>query len=377
MGRNGQVVLLDLLALLVNDLDDGVLGLVLRLGDHLLRKSGLLVALIAVGNALDDVFVNGAALVLRNNNGVVGVPLADHVALLDFGAVRHEERRAVRQVVRIKNDFGLGIDDAELRLTRNNDVDRLAHGVLALDGAQLVDFQTAFVFRNDIGLDGRTAGHTADVERTERKLRTRLADRLSGDHADHFALLHHAGSGKVAAVAFGAYAAARLAGQHRADLDRLQRRLLDRFGNRLGNLLAGLADHFARKRMDHVVQGRTAENAVVEGLHDVVVALDGRSRQAAERTAVLFVDNHVLRNVHQTTGQITCVGGLKRGIGKTLTGTVRRNEVLQHRKSLLEVREDRVLDNLLTALDARLLRLGHKTAHTAQLTNLLLRTAGA
>ena len=279
--------------------------------------------------------------------------------------------------MRIKNDFGLGIDDAELRLTRDNDVNRLAHGVLALDGAQLVDFQTAFVFRNDIGLDGRTAGHTADVERTERKLRTRLADRLSGDHADHFALLHHAGSGKVAAVAFGAYAAARLAGQHRADLDRLQRRLLDRFGNRLGNLLAGLADHFARKRMDHVVQGRTAENAVVEGLHDVVVALDGRSRQAAERTAVLFVDNHVLRNVHQTTGQITCVGGLKRGIGKTLTGTVRRNEVLQHRKSLLEVREDRVLDDLLTALDARLLRLGHKTTHTAQLTNLLLRTAGA
>ena len=79
----------------------------------LLVVPALLIALIAVGNALDDVFVNGAALVLRNNNGVVGVPLADHVALLDFGAVRHEERRAVRQVVRIKNDFGLGIDDAD------------------------------------------------------------------------------------------------------------------------------------------------------------------------------------------------------------------------------------------------------------------------
>ena len=54
-----------------------------------------------------------------------------------------------------------------------------------------------------------------------------------------------------------------------------------------------------------------------------------------------------------------------------------RNEVLQHRKSLLEVRENRVLDDLLATLDARLLRLGHQTAHTAQLTDLLLRTTGA
>ncbi len=53
-----------------------------------------------------------------------------------------------------------------------------------------------------------------------------------------------------------------------------------------------------------------------------------------------------------------------------------RDEVLQHRKALLEVREDRVLDDLLTALDTRFLRLGHKTTHTRELTNLLLRTAG-
>ena len=38
---------------------------------------------------------------------------------------------------------------------------------------------------------------------------------------------------------------------------------------------------------------------------------------------------------------------------------------------------DRVLDDLLATLDTRLLRLGHKATHTAQLTDLLLRTAGA
>ena len=56
---------------------------------------------------------------------------------------------------------------------------------------------------------------------------------------------------------------------------------------------------------------------------------------------------------------------------------MRRDEVLEHRKSLLEVRENRVLDDLLATLDARLLRLGHQTTHTAQLTDLLLRTTGS
>ena len=103
--------------------------------------------------------------------------------------------------------------------------------------------------------------------------------------------------------------------------------------------------------MNHIVQSRAAQDAIVERLHHVVVALDGRSRQAAERTAVLLVDDHVLCDVNQTACQITGVSRLQCGIGKTLTGTVRRDEVFEHRKTLLEVRENRVFDDLLTALD--------------------------
>ena len=377
VGRYREVVLLDLLALLIDNLDDGVLRLVLRLDDHLLRKARLLVTLVAVGHTLDDVLVDGTTVVLRDNHGVVGVPLANHVALLHLGAVRHEERRTVGKVVRIENDVGLRVDDAELRLTRDDDVNRLAGSILALDRTQLVDFQTTLVLRNDVGLDGSTTGHTTDVERTQSQLRTRLADGLCRDDADHLALLYHAGRGQVAAVALGADAVARLAGEHRADFNRLERRLLDCLGNILGNLLAGLAEHLARQGVDDVVKRRTAQNAVVERLYHVVVALDGRSRQTTQRTAVLLVDNHVLSHVDQTARQITGVGRLQGGIGKTLSGTVRRDEVLEHRQTLLEVRENRVLDDLLATLDARLLRLGHQTTHTAQLTNLLLRTTGS
>ena len=126
----------------------------------------------------------------------------------------------------------------------------------------------------------------------------------------------------------------------------------------------------------HVVHGGTSDNAFVEGLHHVFIALDGRSRQAAERAAVLFADDHVLRYVDQTTRQVTGVGRLQCGIGQTFTGTVRRDEVLQYRQTLFEVRKDRVFDDL-TAFCSRFLRFGHQAAHTGKLANLLFRTTGS
>ena len=57
VGAHGQVVLLDLQTFAVDDLDDGVLGLVLRLDHDLLRKARLLVALVAVGDTLDNALV--------------------------------------------------------------------------------------------------------------------------------------------------------------------------------------------------------------------------------------------------------------------------------------------------------------------------------
>jgi len=82
-----------------------------------------------------------------------------------------------------------------------------------------------------------------------------------------------------------------------------------------------------------------------------------------------------VRNVYQTTSQITGIGSLQSGIGKTLTCTVGRDKVLKHAQTFLEVRKNRVLDNLCT-FSTCFLRLGHQTTHTRELTNLFLRTTG-
>ena len=83
-----------------------------------------------------------------------------------------------------------------------------------------------------------------------------------------------------------------------------------------------------------------------------------------------------MRNVNKTTCKISGIGSLHSGIRKTLTGTVGRDEVLEHAHTFLEVRKNRVLNNLST-FSSCLLRFCHKSTHTGQLTNLVFRTTGS
>src|SRR5690606_18918107 len=85
--------------------------------------------------------------------------------------------------------------------------------------------------------------------------------------------------------------------------------------------------------------------------------------QAALGTAVLFADDNVLRNVYQTTGQVTGVCGLQCGIGQALTRTVGCDEVLQNRQAFTVGRLDRARNNFT-------LRVGHQATDTGNLTQL-------
>ena len=119
----------------------------------------------------------------------------------------------------------------------------------------------------------------------------------------------------------------------------------------------------------------TTQNTFVQSSDNFIVVLQCCTNQTTQCTTVFFVDNHVMRNVNQTTSQVSGIGSLQRGIGKTLTSTVGRDKVFQHRKTFLKVRKNRVFNNLCT-LSTSFLRFSHQTTHTRQLTDLFLRTTG-
>ena len=164
-----------------------------------------------------------------------------------------------------------------------------------------------------------------------------------------------------------------LACQHRADFHFLNRGILDflrdffrDFFTRFHNQLAGL-------RMIYIIDRGPTQDSFIQGFDHFVVLLQSRRNQPTLRMAIFFGNNHILRHIHQPTGQVPGIGSLQSGIGKTLTGTVGRDEVLQYRQTFLEVRENRVFDDFAPACPG-LLRLCHKATHTAKLTNLFLGT---
>ncbi len=84
------------------------------------------------------------------------------------------------------------------------------------------------------------------------------------------------------------------------------------------------------------------------------------------RRSPRLADDHVLRDVDETTRQVPRVRGAQRGVGEPLAGPVRRDEVLEHRQALHEVGLDRALDDLA-------LRVRHQAAHAGELADLVER----
>src|SRR5690606_26525558 len=99
------------------------------------------------------------------------------------------------------------------------------------------------------------------------------------------------------------------------------------------------------------------------------VRLGDRHREAECRAAVVLADDDVLGHVDQTTGEVPGVGGPQRGVRQTLTGAVRRGEVLEDGQALAVVRLDRPRDDLA-------LRVGDQTTHTGDLAHLVPVTTG-
>ena len=82
-------------------------------------------------------------------------------------------------------------------------------------------------------------------------------------------LVDRRAAGQIASVADRADADLDLAGQRRADADRLDAGLLDRVDVALVDQRAGLDDQIARNRMSDVVERRTAEDALAERRDDL------------------------------------------------------------------------------------------------------------
>src|SRR5690606_16755008 len=318
------------------------------------------------GDAGDHVLEHERATLFRQNRHVVRVPLGKHRALFDPFAVADRKVGADNNVVRL-----------EFLVVVVDDLDRA--GLVEHDaGAVGRRYKTEAAVANDTGRANANLGRleaagrdTTDMEGAHRELRARLTDRLGGDDADGVANLREAVGRRIDAVALRVDAVAAGRRQRGHHLHALHAGVDDAGADFLGDEVAGCDQQLGRvERVVDIVRNAAADDALLEADDLVVTLVNGLLPDAVAGAAIVLGDDDVHRHVAQLAGQVTGVRGLERGIRQTLTGAVRRDEVLENREALTEGREDRALNDFAGGL-------GHQTAGAAQLADLLLVTARA
>ena len=139
------------------------------------------------------------------------------------------------------------------------------------------------------------------MERTHRELRARFANRLSSDDADGFTRVDERAAAEIAAVALGAEAVARVAGERRADLHHVDAEFVELVAGAFVEQRAGSKNNLVRIRVDDVGSRHAAEDAVAQSLNNFTAFNKGAHLNAAGRVAVVFHHHEILRNVDETT----------------------------------------------------------------------------
>ena len=210
---------------------------------------------------------------------------------------------------------------------------------------------------------------TAGMEGTHGQLCTRLTDGLCGDNADCLTDRYQVAVCQVCAIALCADTLSCTAHEDGTDLDALYAAVHNLLCVCLGEHLVFGDDEFAGLRITQIVYQITADQTLGQLFDQLVAIADLVDLQTVGCAAVLFPDDDILRNVYQTTGQITRVGGTQCRICQTLTGATGGDEVFQDIQTLTIVGTNR-------HFDGRTGSIGDQTTHTSQLTNLRDTTTG-
>src|ERR1019366_2498474 len=225
-----------------------------------------------------DIAVLNRAADLGDDRRGVRIPFRDQLAGLDLVALSLAQLGAVHQ--RIALAFALADVAAFVGdLRRNHDLAVAGHGyqvaVAALARVDAMQAQHPLGADLERGARGAPAGGAADMEGAHRELRAGFADGLGGDNSDRFAEVDQMPAAKIASVTLHGHALARLAGQHRANLDALDAGLFDSLYLVLVDHLVGAHQHFGGERVADVFERDASEHAIAESL-DYLAAFDQR-----------------------------------------------------------------------------------------------------
>ena len=183
--------------------------------------------------------------------------------------------------------------------------------------------QTCGAFKR--GLNKRRIHHlssAAHMERAHGQLCARLTDRLCGNNANSFTVVDRRSACKVTAIACATDAAARFAGQCRADFHHLHTGFFDTLNIALVHQGACFNNDVAGFTVVNIKQGCATKNTLADGSHNLARINNRRHGEAQLCAAITFDHDAILSNVNEAARQITGVSGFQSRVSQTLTGAV-------------------------------------------------------
>ena len=172
-------------------------------------------------------------------------------------------------------------------------------------------------------------GGTTDVEGTHGQLRARLTDGLRGDNADRLTNVDAVTTSEIAAVACSTDAVAGVAGDRRTHSHLVDAELFELLDPASSSIVPASGNTSSVPSASSTSRAHAAQDALASGSTTSPPSMSGVINMPLLGTAVNLGDHQVLRDVHQTTGQVTRVRRLQRRIGQTFARAVGRDEVLQ------------------------------------------------
>ena len=110
----------------------------------------MFVKFLTVRHAVFNAFEGHSALLFRDDDVVVRIPLTNCSVLFDFLAFFDKEHRTVWENRRGQRHIGLWVHHFEFRGTRHHNHLFLTFSIRAIDGPQIVNFNHTFVLGSNL-----------------------------------------------------------------------------------------------------------------------------------------------------------------------------------------------------------------------------------
>lgn len=251
------------------------------------------------------------------------IPVCNGFTASNLLAITFRHNRTVRHFIAL---FGTTefVDQLQLGVTgSDNQFTAGVHNRL-----RVAELDATFVFHLDAGFSSRTRCRTTDVERTHRQLCTRLTDGLCRDNADSLTFVDDVATRQVTTVAVRTHTKVGVTGYNGTHFHGVNRVRFQQVTPLFVQQGVAWNQNVCGARLQNVFRGHTTQYAIAQRLFNITT-LDNRGHgDTFEGATIVFGDDQILRNVNQTTRQITGVRRFQCGIRQTFTRTVRGDEVL-------------------------------------------------